>query len=44
MDVTWQRQTREEIAQIIAATDLGDQMRTFGIWQQWESGERGRTR
>jgi hypothetical protein len=42
MEVTWRRQTRDEIAQVIAATDLGDQMRTFGIWKQWESGERGR--
>ena len=42
MDVTWQRQTRDEIQQIIDATDLGDQMSTFGLMQPWETAERGR--
>ncbi len=42
-DVTWRRQTRAEIQQLIDATDLGEQMKTFwGLYAAWESGERGR--
>ena len=29
-------------AGIIDGTTLGDQMRTFGVWDGWERGERGR--
>ena len=42
MDVDWQRQSREELQALIDATDLGDQMKTFGMWDTWQSGERGR--
>ena len=43
-DVDWNRQTRSEIEKLIASTDLGDQMRTFGMWDDWVAGERGRSR
>lgn len=43
-EVAWSRQTREEIEALIAATDLEAQMRTFGLWEPWVDGSRGRTR
>jgi hypothetical protein len=36
------RQTREEIEAMIEAFDLEIRMREFGIWDEWESGARGR--
>ena len=42
MEVTWKRQTREDIEQLIRKTDLKDQMMSFGVWEDWESGRRGR--
>ena len=44
MDVTWGRQNRAEIEALIARTDLGDQMKSFGLWEAWVKGERGRAR
>jgi len=41
-DVTWMRQTRAQIEQLMAASDLEQQMRTFGLWEAWENGSRGR--
>lgn len=38
------RQTRAQIEELVGNTDLEQQMRTFGIWEQWDSGERGRRR
>ncbi len=43
MEVDWSRQTRAELEALIQATDLGDQMRTFGFWADWLSGNRGRS-
>jgi hypothetical protein len=42
MEVDWTRQSRQEVQALIDATDLGDQMKTFGLWEPWVSGERGR--
>jgi hypothetical protein len=42
MDVDWARQGRSEIQALIDRTDLGDQMRTFGFYEPWVAGERGR--
>lgn len=42
MDVSWGRQTRAEIEELIRTTDLGQQMRTFGLWEAWADGRRGR--
>ena len=36
------RFTREQIENLIDSTDLEQQMRNFGVWHHWESGERGR--
>jgi carboxypeptidase Q len=41
-ETVWVRQTREEIEHLVQSTDLGDQMRSFGLWDAWESGARGR--
>ena len=42
MDVTWDRQTRAELDELVAGTDLEDQMTMLGIWSDWTSGRRGR--
>ncbi len=42
MDVDWSRQSREQVQTLIDSTDLGDQMKTFGLWEGWTSSERGR--
>ena len=42
-EARWSRQSREALIRLIESTDLGEQMRTFGMWSSWESGERGRT-
>ncbi len=36
------RQSRAQIESLLKATTLDTQMKTFGIWQLWESGARGR--
>jgi hypothetical protein len=36
------RFTFEQIVNLIDSTDLEHQMRNFGVWEQWASGERGR--
>jgi hypothetical protein len=41
-EITWDRQTREEVEQLIATTDLEQQMRSFNVWADWEEGSRGR--
>ena len=41
-EVSWTRQTRSEIDELIASSDLEQQMRTFGMWEAWEDGSRGR--
>jgi len=42
MNVTWQRQSRAEVQKLIDATDLGAQMKSFGVWEGWVDGSRGR--
>jgi carboxypeptidase Q len=36
------RQSRAEIETLLKATQLDDEMKTFGIWELWASGARGR--
>ena len=36
------RQTHEQIVELINSTNLEQQMRDFGVWQGWASGDRGR--
>ena len=42
MDVTWVRQSRAQLEELIRTTDLKDQMIAFGVWKGWENGTRGR--
>lgn len=42
MDVDWDRQGRAEVQALIDDTDLGEQMETFDLMADWESGRRGR--
>lgn len=42
MEVNWKRQTRAEIEALMNATDLAAQMKSFNVWNDWESGKRGR--
>ena len=36
------RQTRAEVAKLLQRTGLADQMKTYSLWEDWESGKRGR--
>ena len=36
------RYSREQVEQLIATTDLEQQMRNFGVWADWAAGRRGR--
>lgn len=37
-----QRQSRAEIEQLLARSGIAGQMRTYGLWADWETGKRGR--
>jgi len=41
-DIDWQRHDRTAIQELIDTTDLGQQMRTFGFFDAWATGQRGR--
>ncbi len=41
-EATLPRQTAAEIAGLVETTDLGAQMRTFGLYEPWVEGKRGR--
>jgi Zn-dependent M28 family amino/carboxypeptidase len=43
MEVTWKRQTRAEIQNLIDTTSLRQQMDMFGLYPGWQDGSRGRT-
>jgi len=36
------RQSRAEVEKLLRDTGLADEMKTEGLWSQWEAGERGR--
>ena len=36
------RQTHDQVVELINSTDLEQQMRDFGVWEDWASGNRGR--
>jgi carboxypeptidase Q len=42
LPLSWRRQTRAEIERLMATTDLRQQMESFGLWEDWTSGARGR--
>ncbi len=37
------RQSRAEVARLLAASGLEGQMKVYGLWADWESGKRGRS-
>ena len=36
------RQSRAEITNVLEKSGIGDQMKTYGLWADWERGRRGR--
>jgi len=42
MEVNWNRQTHSEVEKLVNSTDLGAQMKSFNMWDDWASGKRGR--
>jgi hypothetical protein len=42
MEVSWKRQTRAEVEQLVKSTDLAAQMKSFNVWDDWANGKRGR--
>ena len=41
-DLTLPRQTAAQVDSLVRHTDLSDQMKTFGVWDAWVAGTRGR--
>ncbi len=41
MDVTWHRQTRQEIEALIDGTAFGEELRAFHVLEDWQTGHRG---
>lgn len=41
---SWGRQSQAQVDQLVAATDLEQQMRQFGVWDAWKREDRGRAR
>jgi hypothetical protein len=42
MDERLPRQSRAELEALINSTDLGQQMKSFNVWDEWAAGTRGR--
>jgi hypothetical protein len=42
MELTLPRHTRTQIEELIRTTDLGEQMKSMGVWKGWQEGVRGR--
>jgi hypothetical protein len=36
------RQTRAQVADVLAKSGIESQMKTYGLWADWERGTRGR--
>ncbi|MDQ5858460.1 MAG: peptidase M28, partial [Acidobacteriota bacterium] len=36
------RQSRAEVAKLLEKSGLANQMKTYSLWEDWESGKRGR--
>lgn len=36
------RQSREQVEKVLSTHGLGAQMKTYGLWKEWEEGKRGR--
>jgi hypothetical protein len=41
LDLSLPRQTAAQVDSLVRSTDLGDQMRSFNVYQSWAKGERG---
>lgn len=41
MTVDWKRHTRADVQKLVETTDLGEEMRSSGLLESWEKGERG---
>ena len=41
-DLSLPRQTARQVDSLVRHTDLADQMRSFGVWDDWVAGKRGR--
>ena len=42
LDLSLPRQSARQVDSLVRATDLGDQMKTFGVYDAWVAGTRGR--
>jgi len=42
LDLSLPRQTAAQVDSLVRSTDLGEQMKSFNVYQSWEAGERGR--
>ncbi|MGZ3459917.1 MAG: M20/M25/M40 family metallo-hydrolase [Archangium sp.] len=42
MDAKLPRHSRAQVGELVRTTDLGQQMKTFNLWDEWSSGMRGR--
>ncbi len=42
LPINYKRQTRAEVVNLINSTDLGVQMKSFNVWNDWANGKRGR--
>ena len=41
-DLSLSRQSAQQVDSLVRNTDLSDQMKTFGVWDDWVAGRRGR--
>jgi hypothetical protein len=41
-DLALPRHTAQQVDSLVRNTDLSDQMKTFGVWDDWNAGRRGR--
>ncbi len=42
MDAKLPRQSRAQVEELVRTTDMGQQMKSMGTWDEWASGKRGR--
>jgi carboxypeptidase Q len=42
LDLSLPRQTAAQVDSLVRSTDLGEQMKSFNVYQSWQNGERGR--
>ena len=42
LDLSLPRQTAAQVDSLVRSTDLGEQMKSFNVYDSWEAGDRGR--